>query len=103
MRYCFLNTMLVSSSGIPPFHPSCLYLVHRGLGDRAVYCAGYGPGRSNELHSYRSVKKPFWRRNGVVRIATRLQAGQWTVLVRMSSEARDYFPLQSVHTVLGSI
>jgi len=46
--------MPVPRSGIPFLHPSCRYLVHHALGDRAVHYAEFGPGRSNYWHSYHS-------------------------------------------------
>jgi hypothetical protein len=49
--------MPVSSSGIPLFHPSCLYSIlraHRGLGDRAVLCIARNMGLEGRI-SYTAV------------------------------------------------
>jgi hypothetical protein len=70
--------------------------VHRGLGDRAVHCAEFGPGRSScwQLSSllHWSVTRPFWRRNGLVRIATRPQGGQLKGRDSIGTRGKRLFP-----------
>jgi len=78
---CFLNTMTVSCSGIPFLHPSCWYLVHHWAWWPCCALCGIWARKVELLTQlslllHWSITRPFWRWNGFVCIATRLQGGQ---------------------------